>query len=152
MPEKTVAEKARVKPGARIALVNRVPGLVESLGLPKDAAFVKPAEAQLVFLFARTRAELERLMPRAVADMAPDAAIWVFFRKGSKDAGLDMNRDSVWAVAEQLDLRPLGLVSVDETWAAFRLRRAVTRGATPPSGRRAPRAAPARSRPPRPRR
>jgi hypothetical protein len=35
-----------------------------------------------------------------------------------------MNRDTVWAVAEKLDLRPLGIVSVDDSWSAFRLRRA----------------------------
>ena len=123
MPEKSVAEKARVKPGTTIAVVNRVPGVVESLGLPKDVAFVKPAQAQLVFLFARTRAELEKKMPPAAEALGAGAALWVFFRKGSKDAGLDMNRDSVWAVAETLGLRPLGIVSVDDAWSAFRLRR-----------------------------
>ena len=59
MSDKTVAQKARVKPGTTIAVINRVPGIVESLGLPKGVSFVKPAEAQLVFLFVRTRAELE---------------------------------------------------------------------------------------------
>ena len=124
MSEKTVAQKARVKPGSKIAVVNRVPGVVESLGLPKDVAFVKPAAAQLVFLFVRTRAELEAQMPRAVAALGPGSALWVFFRKGSKVAGLDMNRDDVWALAEKLDMRPLGLIGVDEVWSAFRLRRA----------------------------
>jgi hypothetical protein len=122
--DKTVAQKARVKPGATIAVINRVPGIVESLGLPKDVTFVKAADAQLVFLFVRTRAELEAQMPRAVAALSPASAIWVFFRKGSREAGLDMNRDNVWAVAEKLDLRPLGLVGVNEAWSAFRLRRA----------------------------
>lgn len=122
---KTVAQKARVKPGTAIALVNRVPGIVESLGLPKDVAFVKPAKADLVFLFVRSRSELESRMPPAVASLGPTtSALWVFFRKGSGDAGLDMNRDTVWAVAEKLDLRPLGLLSVDESWSAFRFRRA----------------------------
>ena len=37
---------------------------------------------------------------------------------------LDLNRDTVWSVAEKLDLRPLGLLSVDDTWSAFRFRRA----------------------------
>jgi hypothetical protein len=123
MPEKTVAQKAQVKAGATIAVINRVPGIVESLGLPKDAAFVKPGDAQLVFLFVRTRAELETKMPRAVAALKAGSALWVFFRKGSREAGLDMNRDTVWAVAERLDMRPLGLVGVDEAWSAFRLRR-----------------------------
>jgi hypothetical protein len=121
--EKTVAQKARVKPGTAIAVINRVPGIIESLGLPRSLAFVKPAEAQLVFVFARTRAELQAKLPPAVGSLGPGSAIWVFFRKGSKSAGLDMNRDTVWAVAEKLGMRPLGLVSVDETWSAFRLRR-----------------------------
>jgi hypothetical protein len=122
---KTVAQKARVKPGTTIAVIHSVPGVVESLGLPKGVAFVRPANAQLVFLFVRTRAELQTRMPPAVAALGPDSAIWVFFRKGSRDAGLDMNRDTVWAVADKLDMRPLGLVSINDTWSAFRLRRAV---------------------------
>ena len=77
-----------------------------------------------MFLFVRTRAELEARMPRAVAALGPGSVIWVFFRKGSRDAGLDMNRDTVWAVAERLAMRPLGLVGINETWSAFRLRRA----------------------------
>jgi hypothetical protein len=124
--DKTVAQKAHVKPGSTIAVINRVPGIVESLGLPDSVAFVRPADAELVFLFVRTRAELEAQVPATIARMGSGAAIWVFFRKGSKDAGLDMNRDSVWAVAEKLDLRPLGLVSIDDTWSAFRLRQAGT--------------------------
>jgi hypothetical protein len=124
MPDKTVAQKARLKPGVRVAVVNRVPRVVESLGLPDDAVFVKPPTADLVFLFARTRAELEAKMPSAVDALTPTAALWVFFRKGSKNAGLDMNRDTIWALAERLGLRPLGLLGVDATWSAFRLRRA----------------------------
>ena len=124
MPEKTVAQKARVKPGTTIAVVNRVRGVVESLGLPKNVAFVKANKADLVFLFVRTRSELEARMPPAVAALGPSSAIWVFFRKGSGNAGLDMNRDTVWGVADRLHMRPLGLVSVNDTWSAFRLRRA----------------------------
>lgn len=122
MAEKTVAEKARIKPGTTIGVLNRVPGIVESLGLPEEVTFVEPTEAQLVFLFVSTCAELQAQMPAAVAGLAPKAAIWVFYRKGSRDAGLEMNRDSIWAIAEKMDMRPLGLVSIDDTWSAFRLR------------------------------
>ena len=122
MPGKTVAQKARLKPGTSIAVLNPAPGIVESLGLPPDTSFVEPDNAQLVLLFVNTRTELETSMPSAVAGLAPVAMIWVFYRKGSRAAGLDMSRDSVWAIAEQLGLRPLGLLSIDETWTAFRLR------------------------------
>lgn len=123
MSDKSVAEKAHVKPGSAIAVVNRVPGVVESLGLPEDVAFVEPGDASLVFLFVQTRAELEQRMPLLVTTLRPQAALWVFYRKGAKAAGLDVSRDTIWAMAEQLEMRPLGLLSVDETWSVFRLRK-----------------------------
>ena len=137
MLEKTVAQKAHVSPDTTIAVINRVRGIVEALGLPKGVAFVAAADAQLLFLFVRTRAELEARFPAAVARLGPASAIWVFFRKGSTDAGLDMNRNTVWAVAETLDLRPLGIVAINDTWSAFRLRRAPMgkQPATPPKSR-----------------
>ena len=119
---KSVAQKARVKPGTTVAVLNSVPAVVESLGLPDDVTFVTPGKAQLVFLFVKSRAELESRMPRAVAALAATAALWVFFRKGARAAKLDMNRDDVWAIAERLGLRPLGLVSVDDTWSVFRFK------------------------------
>lgn len=119
---KSVAAKARVKPGTTVAVLNAVPAVVESLGLPEDVTFVTPGKAQLVFLFVGSREELDSRMPRAVAALAAGSALWVFFRKGSKAAKLSMNRNDVWQVAEGLGMRPLGLVSVDETWSAFRLR------------------------------
>ncbi len=124
MSEKTVAEKARVKPGSAVAVIDPVPGVVESLGLPPDVRFVSPEDAEMVLVFPTDGAHLKRLMPAVVEQLAPRAVLWVFFRKGSKAAGLDMNRDTVWAVAESLDMRPLGLLSVDEEFSVFRLRQA----------------------------
>ena len=43
MPGKTVAQKARLKPGTSIAVLNPAPGVVESLGLPPETTFVEPA-------------------------------------------------------------------------------------------------------------
>lgn len=121
---KSVAEKARVKPRTSIAVLHAVPDVVESLRLPKDVRFVDARRAELVFLFVGSRAELESRMPSAISALPADAAIWVFFRKGSKAEGLDMNRNDVWAIADRQGLSPLGLVSVDDTWSAFRLKRA----------------------------
>lgn len=122
MSDKSVAQKAHIKPGTAIALINPVPGVVESLGLPEGVSFVDPASAQLVFAFVGERSELESVMRPAAVGLTRDAALWVFFRKGSSGAGRDMSRNDVWAIAESLDMRPLGLVSIDDTWSAFRLR------------------------------
>ena len=122
MSDRSVAQKAHVKSGTTIALVNEVPGVVGSLGLPPGVSFVEPASAQLVFAFVRDRSELETVMRPAALGLAPGAGLWVFFRKGASRAGHDMSRDDVWAVAESLGMRPLGLVSIDDTWTVFRLR------------------------------
>lgn len=123
MSEKSVAQKARVKPGTKVSVLHGEAGVVAALGLP-EPVFTEPGEAQLLFLFVRDAAELAERMPPAVSALATGAALWVFFRKGGSAAGLDMTRDDVWALAERLDLRPLGIVGVDQTWSAFRLRRA----------------------------
>jgi hypothetical protein len=122
LADKSVAQKGHIKPGTTIAVLNGAPGVVDSLGLPEGVTFVDAGVAQLVLLFVSTNAELAAQMPPTVASLAPGAVIWVFFRKGSKAAGLDMNRDSVWAIAEKHGMRPLGIVGVDDTWSAFRLR------------------------------
>ena len=122
MSEKSVAQKAHVGAGTTIALINPVVGVVESLGLPPDVAFVEPAEAHLVFAFVSERSELDSVMRPAAAGLPAGAALWVFFRKGSMASGRDMSRNDVWRVAESLAMRPLGLVSIDDTWTAFRLR------------------------------
>ncbi len=126
MTGKSVAEKARVKAGTRFALLeDAAPGVVDSLGLPADVRWVDdPAEADAILVFVNSRAELDSRMLPAVEALRPGVALWVFFRKGSRAAGLDMNRDDVWAIAEDAGLRPLGLLGVDEVWSVFRLRRA----------------------------
>ena len=70
MAAKSVAAKARVMPGTTIAVLNPVPAVVDSWGLPGDVAFVPPRKAQLVFLFVNSRAELESRMPREAAALA----------------------------------------------------------------------------------
>lgn len=122
MSDKSPAEKARVKPGARVAVVNEVAGVVGSLGLPEDATFVDVEAAEMVLLFARERSDLESLMEPTAGRLATGASLWVLFRKGAAAKGLDMTRDDVWAVAERLGMRPLGIISVDDTWSVFRLR------------------------------
>jgi hypothetical protein len=57
-----------------------------------------------------------------VAGLVPGAAVWVLFRKGGRSAGVEVSRDDIWSLAEGLRLRPLGSLSIDETWSAFRLR------------------------------
>lgn len=82
MAAKSVAAKARVKPGTTVAVLNSVPAVVDSLGLPKDVTFVAPGRAQLVFLFVNSRADLESKMPPAVASAGGNFRALGFLSEG----------------------------------------------------------------------
>lgn len=119
---RTVAEKGRIAPGTRVAIVAPVPDVVQALGLPPDVRHVPSHDAQLIVLFAQSRDDLERHMASTVESLPPGGTLWVCFRKGSRAAGHEINRNDVWAAAERLGMRPLGLLSVDQAWSVFRLR------------------------------
>lgn len=120
---KTPAQKGGIKPGVSVSLLHPIPEVVEAIALPEDVQMVIPSAAQVVILCVRTRADLDANLPAAVAELEPGTTLWVCFRKGARAAGLDMSRNDVWAAAADLGLRPLGLVAVDATRSAFRLRR-----------------------------
>jgi hypothetical protein len=124
MSEKTVAAKMRIKPGATLALVYAPPGIGESLDLPADVTFVDELRgADHVLVFVSKRAEVEERIPATVKAIGPTTDYWVIFRKGSKAAGLDMSRDTIWEVASALGMRPLGVITVNDAWAGFHLKK-----------------------------
>jgi hypothetical protein len=123
MSEKTVAEKMRIKPGARVALIHAPEQMKRGLGLPAGADFVDSAsEADVVLLFATTQTEYAERVEALQPKLARTAVLWVCYPKGSKAAGLDISRDTIWAHAEARGWRPVGLVSIDDTWSGFRLK------------------------------
>lgn len=123
MTEKTAAEKMRIKPGTTIALLHTPEGFAELLGLPEGVRVASGADgADTVIAFAGTQAEVEERLPAMLKAATAKTALWVVYPKGSKAAGLDVSRDTIWPFAESLGMRPVGMVSVDGRWSGFRLK------------------------------
>lgn len=123
MSGKSVVEKARVKPGTTFAVRDRRHPAVRAMHLPESMQFVDANVASIVCVVVETRADLEKELSPAVQALAEGAHLWACFRKGSRAAGHGVNRDDVWAAADAQGLRPIGLISIDDTWSVFRLRR-----------------------------
>jgi hypothetical protein len=51
--------------------------------------------------------------------LAGAAQVWVAYPKGNTT---DINRDCVWPILAELDLTPIGQVSVSDVWSAMRFR------------------------------
>jgi len=120
--DKPLAQKLLVKPGDTIAPINAPKNYKALLGpLPDGAEVVMRAPndgAALVHLFVTTRAELETQLPRARQAMAKQGGIWVSWKKGGKT---DVGRDVIRAAAEELGLRTVRAVAIDDDWSALKL-------------------------------
>jgi hypothetical protein len=123
MTDKTAAERMRVKPGARVLALFAPHGVVRALGLPEGSTMVTSTDdADVILMFAASQAEFDQRLASLRSALRPGVALWICYPKGSKAAGMDISRDTIWAAAEPLGYRPVGLVSIDDTWSGFRLK------------------------------
>lgn len=130
MAEKTPAEKMRLKPGMTAALLH-VPAEVQGrLGIPGDVTVVDdPAQAGpdgtgFLLDFATTQAEAEERLRALAPFIGARTVAWLAYPKGSKAAGRDLNRDTIWTFARSVGLTLVTNVAIDETWSGLRVRRA----------------------------
>jgi hypothetical protein len=74
-------------------------------------------------LFAQDRASLEAALPAAATALDDPGLLWISYPKGSSKLQTDLTRDQGWEAVKEQDLMWLGLISIDERWSAFSLRK-----------------------------
>jgi hypothetical protein len=120
-----LARKLKLKPGTRSAIIGAPAGYLDRLGPFEGPAVSEALDGQFdwIQVFVRTSAELARLVKPLAAAIAPDGRVWISYPKGSSKIQTDLTRDKGWQPLDGSDLMWLSLVSVDDTWSAFGLRR-----------------------------
>jgi hypothetical protein len=115
----TIAEKLQIKPNttvwlsdpARLTLLTPMPeGVREADQL---------ATATTAVLFVEDAAGARKRLEEHRDDLTKPAVFWVAYPKGNTT---DINRDSLWPIVADFDMRPNGQVAIDETWSALRFR------------------------------
>lgn len=125
MPESALVKKLKLKPGQRAAVVNAPERYLKELGpLPEGAQLAEKLSGKFdwVQVFVKNKAELDKLLPRVVGALKPDALLWISYPKGSSKIQTDLTRDKGWDAIGPADLKWITLISVNETWSAFALR------------------------------
>jgi hypothetical protein len=116
---KTIAEKLQIKPNTtvwvsdpgKIALLTPMPdGVRESDSM---------ATASTAVLFAEDAASARKLMAENAGDVTKPGVLWVAYPKGNTT---DINRDTLWPIIADFDMRPNGQVAIDDRWSALRFR------------------------------
>ena len=124
MTERTPAQKMFMKPGMRVALLHVPDGLEDALGIVDGAIPVEtPNEADFVLDFATSQAEGESRIRALKPHIGDKTLAWIAYPKGSKAAGYDISRDTVFAYAQTIGLVAVANIAIDDTWSALRIRR-----------------------------
>jgi hypothetical protein len=128
MPEKTPSAKMHLKPGMTAALLHVPADVRGRLRVPDDVTVVDdpgaagPAGVGFLLDFATTQAEAEMRLLTLRPFIGEKSVAWLAYPKGSKAAGRDLSRDTIWAFARAVGLTLVTNIAIDETWSALRIR------------------------------
>ena len=119
MSTKSVAEKLLIKPNT--AVWSSDPSRLDLVGpLPEGVRRADgPEQATTALVFADDAASLRDILAAHGDRLARPNVLWVAYPKGNRS---DINRDTLWPILGEQGMRPIGQVSVDETWSAMRFR------------------------------
>jgi hypothetical protein len=122
MAEGSLPKKMKLTPGARAAVINAPASYLQ--GLAHDCVISKTLSGKFdwIQIFVKSKAELDKLVPKAVRALRPVSILWVSFPKGISKNQTDLTRDQGWESLQSLDLKWITLISINETWSAFALR------------------------------
>jgi hypothetical protein len=119
-----LATKLRILPGRSVRLM-RAPDRHRPLLGPIDE---RPGAADVVLLYSRSRAQLERDAAAAIAALREGGVLWICYPKLSANTGSDLSREACRDGMAPHGRRPVSQVAIDDTWSALRFRPAADVG------------------------
>src|SRR5690242_12965781 len=125
MATQGVAQKLRIAEGCALLLLNAPEEYEQVLGvLPNGVQVVTVAVGQhdVVLLFVRDRAELERSLVEATGAVRDGGVLWIAWEKKARRGPDDLNRDSLWAAVQPTGWGPVTNVAIDAMWSALRFK------------------------------
>jgi hypothetical protein len=116
---KTIAEKLQIKPNTTVWLSHpaQLPLLTPMPNGVRESDSM--ATASTAVLFADDAASARKLLEEHAADLAKPGVFWMAYPRGNR---ADINRDTLWPIVADFDMRPNGQVAIDNTWSALRFR------------------------------
>lgn len=118
-----LGKRLGVREGTRVLLLDPPVGFARRLEpLPEGAGVgTRPfGQADVVVLFASSRAVLVELFHKAAAALAPRGLLWVCWPRKSSGMFTDLSEEQVRAVGLAAGFTDDRITSLDETWAALR--------------------------------
>ena len=112
-----LAAKLQIKPGAAVCILAAPADGPDLSGVGRPAR--EPADADAVIAFVQHSSGLAG--SPAVETARADKLTWIAYPKAGQ-LGTDLNRDTLAQVVQDLGIRPVRQVSLDDVWSALRMR------------------------------
>jgi len=125
MAETPLAKKLGIKPGNKILILNAPNDYLPMLQpLPGGAAITTASEGtfDVVQLFVHNKAELDSQAAGAIKALKPGGWLWFSLPKKTSKQQSDLSRDTGWDSVLAAGYEGVTLISIDDTWSAFRFR------------------------------
>ena len=121
-----IAKKTKLAKAERPVVLDGGPGglsdsLTAELGRPVGDRLA--GKHDWILMFAADKAALEAHLRAAADALESPGTLWIAYPKGSSKRQTDLTRDQGWDALKDVDLMWLSLISIDDDWSAFSLRR-----------------------------
>jgi CheY-like chemotaxis protein len=119
-------KKLGIRAGARVALLGAPEGFEDTLGtLPEGVRIVRTGRGrpQLILLFAKSRAGLERRFPAAARALADGGGLWIVWPKKASGVVSDLGENEVRGFGLAAGFVDYKICAVDHTWSGLQFAR-----------------------------
>jgi hypothetical protein len=123
--ENILNKKLHLKPGLILAVINAPEGYLNKLQpLPENVTIsnIIISNCDFIQYFVSNIADLEKALPVCKKAVKQSGSIWISYQKQSSKVKTDLNRDISFPILEKYGFMGVTLISIDETWSAFRIK------------------------------
>ena len=121
-----IARKTKLAKAERAAVLGGGPeGLREGLEAEAGQAVADriAGKHDWILMFAADKAALASQLGAVSDALDSPGTLWIAYPKGSSKRQTDLTRDQGWDALKDVDLMWLALISIDDDWSAFSLRK-----------------------------
>jgi alkylation response protein AidB-like acyl-CoA dehydrogenase len=115
-------KKLGIRPGSTVSLLGAPADFESTLGtLPENVRFEKDARGRpnVILLFAKSRADLERRFPAASRALAEKGGLWIIWPKKASGVSTDLSEKDVRAFGLSASFVDYKICAVDQTWSGL---------------------------------
>lgn len=120
----SIFTKLKIKDGQKVLIINSPAGYAKaSADIDLKPAAKKQYDA--IQAFVKNSKELNKIIGIVLKKIKNDGLLWMCYPKKTSSIKSDLSRDDGWDVLLQAGFEGIAMVSVDETWSAFRFKKSV---------------------------